>query len=57
MSGEQWLRLVYLAGFLVLVLPAVLMYRGRRSKLLRDIAIWLAIACLAALAYLSVGPG
>jgi len=57
LSGEQWLRLVYLAGFLVLVLPAVLMYRGRRSKLLRDIAIWLAIACLAALAYLSVGPG
>lgn len=57
MSQEQWVRLLYLAGFLVLVLPALLMYRRRRSRLWRDIALWLAIAAAAMLAYATFGPG
>lgn len=57
MSRESLLRLVYLAGFLLLVLPALAMYRRKGNRFWRDIAIWLTIACLAALAYRTFGPG
>lgn len=51
MNQQSWLTLVYLLGYLVLVLPALAMYRRSGSRLWRDIAIWLAVACTAALAY------
>ena len=57
MGEHDWLRLVYFAGFLVLVLPALFLYRRSGRRLWRDIAIWSAVAGIAVLAYVTVGPG
>ena len=46
MTGNEWLRIVYLVAVLVLVWPAVRMMRGGGSTLLHA-AVWL--AALAAL--------
>ena len=57
LSQLDWVHLVYLAGWLVLLLPALFMYRNRRTRFWRDAALWLALAGIAALAYVTVGPG
>jgi hypothetical protein len=57
MGEHDWLRLVYLAGLLVLVLPALFMYRRSGNRLWRDLALWCGIAGAAALLYYATGPG
>jgi len=56
MQEFQWMQLVYVAGLLLLIGPAAIALNRRGSVALRNIAIWLGIAVVAALAYRTFGP-
>ncbi|NQV60387.1 MAG: hypothetical protein HQ502_12005 [Alphaproteobacteria bacterium] len=51
MSQFEWGHLVYLLILLVVVAPAILRWNWRGGVILRNIAIWLALAAAIGLAY------
>ena len=51
MDQFEWSHLVYLLILLVVVAPAILRWNWRGGGILRNIAIWLAVAAVLALAY------
>jgi len=51
MSDWETSRLIYLLLLLVVIAPGVLWLNRQRGQLLRNVAIWLAIAAVIALAY------
>ena len=55
MSDWDVARLAYLAGVVVLVLPAVLWLNRRPATALRNGAIWLAVGAVIAALYLAFG--
>ncbi|MDP6709514.1 MAG: hypothetical protein QF893_24505 [Alphaproteobacteria bacterium] len=57
MSEDQWISMTYLGLWLAVLLPAVIMHRRGGGRVWRDIALWSAIAGVALVAYLVLGPG
>jgi hypothetical protein len=56
MSEDQWIGVTYLGLWLAVLLPAVIMHRRGGSRIWRDIALWSAVAGVAVVAYLVLGP-
>ena len=57
MDSFDTMRLVYLLAVLAVISPALFMIFRDRSVLLRNLAIWLGVATVAALIYVLVGRG
>jgi len=51
MDQFEWSRLTYLLILLVVVAPSILLWNWRGRVMLRNTAIWLALAAIVALAY------
>ncbi len=57
MSKFEWVRLISLVGFAILILPAVIATNRGRGTWLRNAAIWLAVLVALVFLYNEFGGG